>query len=102
SQRFFAGWAGSGIAFSLFAITYLILVTTDEAISLFIGLLALSFLAGVPTIFYRTDRLYKAAMFGGGAGFIIVLGLGMLLRAAGGVNAPDAGGVVDAGGTLNV
>ena len=80
-RRFLAGWVGSLIAFFIFALLYFA-VTPEEPLGDFIlGAFILSLVAGIPTLLYRADKLYKSALFGGGAGLVLALVIGLLIGA---------------------
>ena len=79
-KRFFAGWGGAVIAFTIYSIFYFSLVTTENASSFVLGALILSFFSGAPTVLYRTDKVYKSGLFGGGAGLMISMIIGILIR----------------------
>ena len=76
-KRFLAGWSGSVALFTIFSIFYLSFVTTDETFYFILGALILSIVAGATSVLYRTDKVYKSALFGGGAGFIIAFIIGI-------------------------
>lgn len=78
AKRFLAGLVGSVGAFAVFAIFYFWFGSGEEPGYFALGAVVLSIVAGIPTLLYRADKAYKSALFGGGAGLVIALVIGIL------------------------
>ncbi len=75
-KRFLYGWLGSAAAFTIFGIIYFLSIAEEDPYLFVAGAFILSFVAGVPTVFYRSDKAYKSSLFGGGAGLVIAFIIG--------------------------
>jgi len=70
-KRFLGGFAGALIAFALVAVYFFRMEPEAKVFHFVLGALLLAVVAGATTLLYRSNRLYKSALFGGGAGIVI-------------------------------
>jgi hypothetical protein len=77
-KRFLAGLIGSLTGFAIFLSVYFTVGSGLEPGRAVLGSIILSVVAGITTLLYRSNRLYKSALFGGVSGLVIANVIGLL------------------------
>lgn len=77
-KRFLAGLVGALIGFAIFLSIYFTIGSGREAGKVIAGSMILSVVAGISALLYRSNRLYKSALFGGISGLVIANVIGLL------------------------
>ncbi len=77
--RFVFGVVGALVLFTLYSVFYFSITPADEFVYYIVGVMLFAVISGGTTVLYRANKRYKSALFGGVAGMLMSMVVGMFV-----------------------